>query len=75
MDDQEKSNLSKISIEINSSVRRYVETFYQEMKRKFYLTPSNFLDYLQLFVKLYGEEQISLPKKISKYENGLQKME
>jgi hypothetical protein len=50
------------------------EEFYQETKRRTYLTPSHYLDILQLFLKMYKAEKTSLPLKIKKYEEGLKKM-
>ena len=43
--------------------------------RKTYITPSSYLDFLQLYFKLFRNEKITLPTKIKKYLEGLKKME
>jgi len=66
--------VTKIALKINQSVEVSAEFFYKELKRKCYITPSHFLDFLNLYKILYEREKDVLPDRIKKFQNGLKKM-
>lgn len=71
---QAVKQVSEVSIRIHQGVDEMNKSFYLQTKRRNYLTPSNYLDFLELYFKFYKSEKITLPNKIKKYREGLKKM-
>lgn len=67
-------SLSKVMLDINTSVENLAEEFFATTKRKVYITPSSFLEFLNLYNKLVAEYQVKIPQQAEKYRLGLSKM-
>ena len=66
--------VARISLEINKNVETESDIFFKQLRRKCYVTPSNFLDFLNLYSKFVKNQRNILPKKLEKYKLGLEKM-
>lgn len=54
-----------------SSTKVYAEEAWQIQKRRIYMTPKNFLDYIKSFIKLYNQYNTYSEKQIIRLEKGL----
>ena len=59
-------------VHVHNSVREYSESFYSELRRKNYVTPTSYLELLKLYIEMMKYQQGVLPTKISKYTVGLE---
>ena len=59
-------------MDIHNSVITYSEKFYDELRRKNYVTPTSYLELLKLYMEMMKYQQGVLPTKISKYTVGLE---
>ena len=66
--------LGQVTLSINSSVESMAEEFFNTTKRRVYITPSSFLEFLSVYNRLIAEYQVRLPQQAEKYNVGLQKM-
>ena len=65
-------SLSTMSVEIHNGIREFSEQFYEELRRRNYTTPTNYLEILKLYIDMLRVQQNILPLKIRKYTVGLQ---
>lgn len=67
-------NLANICNNMHKSVSQATKKFYEQLKRFYYVTPKNYLEFLKLFIKMH-EFQISKIKNASdRISNGLNKL-
>ena len=64
--------LSKMSVEIHADVNEFSEKFFEELRRRNYVTPTSYLELLKLYIDMMKQQQNVLPMKIRKYTVGLQ---
>jgi dynein heavy chain len=69
-----KEPLSKICVEIHTSVTKKGEAFYQELRRRNYTTPTSYLELIRLYLDMLKEQQSILPQKINRYKIGLKRL-
>ncbi|CAK85038.1 unnamed protein product (macronuclear) [Paramecium tetraurelia] len=65
-------SLASMSVIIHSDVKTYSERFYDELRRKNYVTPTSYLELLKLYIDMMKVQSNILPQKIKKYTVGLQ---
>jgi len=66
--------LSKISVEIHTSVHEASESFFQELRRRNYTTPTSYLELTKAYIQLMKQEKLRLPAIIKRYKRGLERM-
>eukprot|EP01022_Parablepharisma_sp_SALTPOND_P014052 TRINITY_DN188_c0_g2_i1.p1 TRINITY_DN188_c0_g2~~TRINITY_DN188_c0_g2_i1.p1 ORF type:complete len:4549 (-),score=684.34 TRINITY_DN188_c0_g2_i1:241-13887(-) len=66
--------LSKISVEIHSTVHEASEVFFQELRRRNYTTPTSYLELTKAYIELMKQERLRLPANIKRYKRGLERM-
>ena len=66
------SKLSDIGVHVHKSVIEYSDDFFNELRRKNYVTPTSYLELLKLYMDMMKYQQGVLPTKISKYTVGLE---
>ena len=71
-DYQEK--LATICVEIHSDAIIYADKFYEELRRKYYITPTSYLELLKIYITQLTNQQTFIPLKIKKYEIGLERL-
>lgn len=57
---------------VHNSVIEYSDKFYNELRRKNYVTPTSYLELLKLYIEMMKYQQGVLPLKINKYTVGLE---
>lgn len=67
-----RKDLSQLSVEIHQEVCKLSEQFYDELRRRIYITPTSYLELLKLYIEMLKVQQNILPLKIRKYKVGLQ---
>ena len=72
-EDQKKSVIEHFVV-VHTSVQEYSKEFEQQLKRKNYSTPKNYLDFLSNYRKLLDENRRKYTEMIKRYENGLLKL-
>ena len=63
--------LSDMCVHVHNSVIDYSDSFYSELRRKNYVTPTSYLELLKLYIEMMKYQQGVLPTRISKYTVGL----
>ena len=63
--------LSRSMVEMNQHINDTTDKYYDETKRKIYVTPSNFLELIKVFIHLMKIQQNILPLDLRKYSLGL----
>lgn len=67
--------IADLSVSFHNETIEYSDRFYQELKRKYYITPTSYLELLKHYIKMYSTTAEILPFKIKKYEIGLEKLQ
>lgn len=57
------------------SVNQAAEQFYEELKRRTYVTPTSYLELIQTFKNLYGMKVNQITMQRNRYEVGLDKLD
>jgi dynein heavy chain len=71
---QIKSNTAKTCVEMHLTVAATAERFFQELRRRFYITPKSYLDLIDLYVHLLADKRAELSASRDRLLNGLQKL-
>jgi dynein heavy chain len=69
------TQLSNLFVKIHSKALKLSERFEAELRRYYYITPTSYLEYIKLFNDIYNEKISILPKQISNYRLGIQKLD
>ncbi|RUS78130.1 hypothetical protein EGW08_014103, partial [Elysia chlorotica] len=72
--DEIKNNVSKMCVEIHVSVTDMAERFYNELKRRYYTTPTSYLELITLYLSMVQQKADSIKKQKSRVANGLDKI-
>lgn len=70
----EKSKLAELCVEVHQSVAQTAERFYQEVRRRYYVTPKSFIDLIQLYRTLLIEKKNEYTNSSDRLLNGLKKL-
>ena len=73
--DEVRASVASMCVDIHTSVTETSEKFYQELRRRFYVTPKSYLDLINLYVSLLDEKRNELGGARDRLLNGLQKLE
>ncbi|KAA3677119.1 dynein heavy chain, axonemal, partial [Paragonimus westermani] len=69
-----KRSISRLSTEIHLSVSEAAEQFYLELKRRYYTTPTSYLELLNLYRSMLEKKTKDLSDLRNKFKNGLNKI-
>ncbi|XP_046331899.2 dynein axonemal heavy chain 6-like [Haliotis rufescens] len=72
--DELKSKISELCVDIHMSVSDMSERFYQELKRRFYTTPTSYLELINLYLSMLTEKTRILKNARDRVKNGLAKL-
>eukprot|EP00960_Hanusia_phi_P070417 767305-Hanusia_phi.AAC.13 len=75
VEDEHKVAIANMCPFIHSQIEIYAEKFYEELRRKFYITPKSYLDMIKLYKGLYNVKRSELSEQKDRFVNGLNKME
>ncbi|KAL3884515.1 hypothetical protein ACJMK2_024650, partial [Sinanodonta woodiana] len=73
-DDKMKVKISEMCVEIHTSVSTMADRFYAELKRKYYTTPTSYLELINLYLAMLHEKTKSLKNARDRVKNGLMKL-
>jgi len=73
--DETNKKLQKIFVKIQSKASEMAAKFYEELRRNYYITPTSYLEFIQLFLNIYNEKIQIIPKQILNYKLGIEKLE
>ncbi|KAL7297685.1 hypothetical protein TKK_0009351 [Trichogramma kaykai] len=74
-DDEEKvHSLASICVLMHESVEAMTVRFFEEMRRRYYTTPSSYLDLLKLYLNTFDMKNTKIGTKRSRIGNGLNKL-
>lgn len=66
--------LSEISVLVHTSVTEMADKFYEEMKRRYYTTPSSYLELINLYSQMLREGRQKNAQGKARIQNGLSKI-
>ncbi|ODM98966.1 Dynein heavy chain 6, axonemal [Orchesella cincta] len=66
--------MSEISVLVHTSVTDMAETFYEEMRRRYYTTPSSYLELINLYSLMLRTERDKIYSGKARIQNGLSKI-
>ena len=52
-----KDALSKMCVEIHTSVQQTAKKFYEELRRYYYTTPTSYLELINLYLKMLSDKK------------------
>ena len=52
-----QENLSQLCVEIHMSITEMAERFYLELKRRYYTTPTSYLELLTLYLSMLSDKR------------------
>ncbi|XP_056619544.1 dynein axonemal heavy chain 6 [Triplophysa dalaica] len=69
-----KQCFSEMCVEIHVSVTDMAESFYSELRRHYYTTPTSYLELINLYLSMLGEKRQQLEAARDRVKNGLTKL-
>ncbi|XP_017317258.1 dynein axonemal heavy chain 6 isoform X2 [Ictalurus punctatus] len=66
--------LSQMCVEIHTSVMDMAERFYSELRRRYYTTPTSYLELINLYLSMLGNKRQQLEAARDRVKNGLTKL-
>ncbi|XP_069482525.1 dynein axonemal heavy chain 6 [Ambystoma mexicanum] len=72
--DEMKEKFSAMSVEIHMSVTEMAERYYAELRRRYYTTPTSYLELINLYLSMLGEKRKQLISARDRIKNGLNKL-
>ncbi|KAL7403678.1 hypothetical protein ABVT39_003711 [Epinephelus coioides] len=69
-----KQSFSTMCVEIHVSVTDMAERFYSELRRRYYTTPTSYLELINLYLSMLGEKRQQLVLARDRVKNGLTKL-
>ncbi|KAJ3321819.1 Dynein heavy chain 6, axonemal [Boothiomyces sp. JEL0866] len=72
--DQMKEKIAAMCVEIHSSVGELAKKFWSELRRRYYTTPTSYLELINIYVKMLSEQRKELGTARDRLRNGLNKL-
>ena len=72
--DEAKKAVCEVCVEMHYSVGRVADDFFSELGRKVYTTPTSYLELLNLYSTMLGEQREQVAMKIAHYSGGVTKL-
>ncbi|KAH0628434.1 hypothetical protein JD844_009589 [Phrynosoma platyrhinos] len=72
--DRMKEELSKMCVDIHMSVTEMAEQYYAELRRRYYTTPTSYLELINLYLSMLSEKRKQLVSARDRVKNGLTKL-
>lgn len=74
-DEEIKNKLSLMFMKVHKSVEDISVKFYDELRRKVYITPKSYLDGINLYLTQIQEKKKEMKENIMRLTNGIQKLQ
>ena len=72
--DEMRANLAKACVSVHTSVQAMAQRFYFELKRRYYTTPTSYLELISLYMSMLQEKRKEIGSNREKLRNGLSKL-
>lgn len=72
--ESQKSKINDHIVHVHESLAHYTQEFLMKLRRRNYITPKHFLDYVVTYVKLLDEKDSFITKQIVRYSDGIKKI-
>ncbi|XP_043915244.1 dynein axonemal heavy chain 6 [Protopterus annectens] len=72
--DEMKERFSEMCVEIHMSVSKMAEQYYAELRRRYYTTPTSYLELINLYLSMLGDKRNQLVLSRDRVKNGLTKL-
>ncbi|KAJ3347122.1 Dynein heavy chain 6, axonemal [Entophlyctis luteolus] len=72
--DEMREKISNMCVEIHASVGQTAKKFYAELRRKYYTTPTSYLELINLYTSMLHEKRKELGTARDRLKNGLNKL-
>ncbi|KAJ3052746.1 Dynein heavy chain 6, axonemal [Rhizophlyctis rosea] len=72
--DEMKDKIAEMCVEIHASVGEIAHKFYAELRRRYYTTPTSYLELINLYVAMLQEKRKELGSARDRLRNGLNKL-
>jgi dynein heavy chain len=72
--EEAKDSIAEVCMTIHSSVREAAERFLSELRRNTYVTPTSYLELINLYTGMLGGERDTNAAKVFRYQNGVDKL-
>ncbi|KAF7239970.1 Dynein heavy chain 6, axonemal [Varanus komodoensis] len=72
--DRMKEKLSMMCVDIHMSVTEMAEMYYAELRRRYYTTPTSYLELINLYLSMLNEKRKQLVSARDRVKNGLSKL-
>ncbi|XP_073398257.1 dynein axonemal heavy chain 6 [Dendrobates tinctorius] len=72
--DEMKERLSEMCVEIHVSITEMADRYYAELRRRYYTTPTSYLELINLYLSMLGEKRNQLVSARDRVKNGLSKL-
>ncbi|XP_038058161.1 dynein heavy chain 6, axonemal-like isoform X2 [Patiria miniata] len=69
-----KGKIAEMCVEIHTSVSTMAERFYSELRRRYYTTPTSYLELINLYLSMLSEKRKQLVNARDRVKNGLTKL-
>ena len=69
-----RGKLSQMFTEVHKSVEEASVKFYEELRRKVYITPKSYLDLINLYLKQLNDKKKEARDNINRLSNGCKKL-
>ncbi|XP_063314781.1 dynein axonemal heavy chain 6 [Pelobates fuscus] len=69
-----KGKFSEMCVEIHMSVTEMAEQYYAELRRRYYTTPTSYLELINLYLSMLGDKRKQLVTARDRVKNGLTKL-
>ncbi|KAM9330540.1 dynein axonemal heavy chain 6 [Gastrophryne carolinensis] len=69
-----KDRLSEMCVEIHVSVTEMAERYYAELRRRYYTTPTSYLELINIYLSMLGDKRQQLVSARDRVKNGLSKL-
>ncbi|XP_053317654.1 dynein axonemal heavy chain 6 [Spea bombifrons] len=69
-----KEKFSEMCVEIHMSVTEMAERYYAELRRRYYTTPTSYLELINLYLSMLGDKRKQLVSARDRVKNGLTKL-
>ena len=57
LNEKNKDALSKMCVEIHTSVQQTAKKFFEELRRYYYTTPTSYLELINLYLKMLSDKK------------------
>eukprot|EP00658_Telonema_sp_P-2_P079821 TRINITY_DN7820_c0_g1_i5.p1 TRINITY_DN7820_c0_g1~~TRINITY_DN7820_c0_g1_i5.p1 ORF type:complete len:561 (-),score=159.75 TRINITY_DN7820_c0_g1_i5:83-1765(-) len=72
--DEDREKIISLCVDVHTCVEQFSEEFWNQLRRRYYITPTSYLEFLNLFVATLEEKTIEQKEYLSRFVNGREKM-